>query len=55
MTIFRAILGLKMQVAGKQFRRVNCNTLNLQLDGTSDGHIKSGKPKWTRTRHEPDL
>jgi hypothetical protein len=55
MTIFRVILGLKMGIAGKQFIWVCCNTLNLQLDGTSDGHIKSGKPKWTRARYEPDL
>jgi hypothetical protein len=55
MTVFRAILRLKMQVAGKQFRRVCCNVLNLQLDGTSNGYIESGEPKCGRARHEPDL
>jgi hypothetical protein len=44
MTNFWVILGLKMALAGKQFRRVNCNTLNLQLDGTSNGYIKSSAP-----------
>jgi len=39
----------------KQFRRVCCNVLNLQLDGTSNGHIESGKPKRIGTRYEPDL
>jgi hypothetical protein len=55
MTVFRAILRLKMGIAGKQFIWVCCNVLNLQLDGTSDGHIKSGKPKHIGTRYELDL
>jgi hypothetical protein len=54
-TVLRVILGLKNPFVIKQFRRVGCIVLNLQLDGTSNGYIESGKPNWNGARHEPDL